>query len=145
MRHPDQRQKLIDDLSLIPSAVEECLRWVTPVINMARTATTDVQIRDKTIPEGDQVLLMYASANRDERVFAEPQRFDVTRTPNPHVTFGHSAHFCLGASLARLEIKVMLEEVLQRLPDMQVAELDAPVKRTHSSFIRGITALPVMF
>jgi cholest-4-en-3-one 26-monooxygenase len=145
MRYPGQNQKLIDDPALIPLAVEECLRWVTPVINMARTATTDVELRGKTIPEGDQVLLMYASANRDEEVFDDPESFDVTRTPNPHVTFGYSAHFCLGASLARLEIKVMLEEVLRRLPDMQLAEPDAPLKRTHSSFIRGITSLPVLF
>jgi cholest-4-en-3-one 26-monooxygenase len=145
LRHPDQKQKLIDDPTLIPSAVEESLRWVTPVINMARTATTDVEVRGKTIPEGDQVLLMYASANRDEKVFDNPNTFDVTRSPNPHLTFGYSAHFCLGASLARLEIKVMLEEVLQRLPDLRLADPGAPVERTRSSFIRGITSMPVVF
>jgi cytochrome P450 family 142 subfamily A polypeptide 1 len=145
MRFPDQKQKLVDDPSRIPGAVEECLRWVTPVINMARTATTDVPIGGTTIPDGDQVLLMYASANRDEEVFQDPGRFDVERNPNPHVTFGHSAHFCLGASLARLEIKVMLEEVLQRLPGMRLADPDAPLERTRSSFIRGITSLPVVF
>jgi len=144
MRHPEQKQKLIDDPALIPSAVEECLRWVTPVINMARTATADVVVRDRTIPAGDQVLLMYASANRDERVFDHPENFDVTRTPNPHVTFGHSTHFCLGASLARLEIKVMLEEVLTRLPGMRLEDPEAEIERTRSSFIRGITALPVV-
>lgn len=145
MRHPDERRKLVDDPSKIPGAVEECLRWVTPVINMARTATSHVEIKGKTIPPGDQVLLMYTSANRDEHVFEEPDRFDVERTPNPHLAFGHSAHFCLGASLARIEIKVMLEEVLARLPKMQLAYLDAPVQRTRSSFIRGITTLPVVF
>jgi cytochrome P450 family 142 subfamily A polypeptide 1 len=88
---------------------------------------------------------MYASANRDERVFDAPETFDVTRTPNPHVTFGHSAHFCLGASLARIEIKVVLEEVLRRLPGMRLADPDAPIGRTRSSFIRGITTLPVVF
>jgi len=144
LRHPDQKQKLIDDPTLIPSAVEECLRWVTPVINMARTATTDVDVRGRTIPAGDQVLLMYASANRDGEVFEDPNTFDVARSPNPHVTFGYSTHHCLGASLARLEIKVMLEEVLQRLPNMRLANPDAPLTRTRSSFIRGITALPVV-
>ncbi len=145
MRFPDQKHRLIDDPAKIPNAVEECLRWVTPVINMARTATTDVQIKDKTIPAGDQVLLMYASANRDEHVFDDPDTFDVARTPNPHLAFGHSAHFCLGASLARLEIRVMLEEILARLPDMRLANPQAPVERTRSSFIRGITTLPVCF
>jgi cytochrome P450 family 142 subfamily A polypeptide 1 len=145
MRHPDERRKLVDDPTKVPGAVEECLRWVTPVINMARTATSHVEIKGKTIPPGDQVLLMYASANRDERVFDEPDRFDVERTPNPHVAFGHSAHFCLGASLARLEIKVMLEEVIDRLPGIRLADPDAPVQRTRSSFIRGIMSLPVVF
>lgn len=145
MRFPDQKQILLDDPAHIPNAVEECLRWVTPVINMARTATTDVTVNETTIPEGDQVLLMYASANRDESVFDEPDTFDVTRNPNPHVTFGHSAHFCLGASLARMEIKVMLEETLQRLKGMRLANPDAPLERTRSSFIRGITRLPVVF
>jgi cytochrome P450 family 142 subfamily A polypeptide 1 len=145
MRFPDQKQKLLDDPAKIPDAVEECLRWVTPVINMARTATTDIELRGTMIPEGDQVLLMYSSANRDEEVFDRPDEFDVARTPNPHLAFGHSAHFCLGASLARLEIRVMLEEVLLRLPKMRLADPEATVARTHSSFIRGITGLPVVF
>jgi cholest-4-en-3-one 26-monooxygenase len=145
MRFPDQKQILLDDPTQIPHEVEEALRWVTPVINMARTATTDVTIGEATIPKGDQVLLMYASANRDEDVFDDPDTFDVTRNPNPHVAFGHSAHFCLGASLARVEIKVMLEEALQRLPGIRLADPDAPVERTRSSFIRGITRLPVLF
>ena len=84
-------------------------------------------------------------ANRDEEVFDRPDEFDVARTPNPHLAFGHSAHFCLGASLARLEIRVMLEEVLLRLPKMRLADPEATVARTHSSFIRGITGLPVVF
>ena len=120
------------------------LRWVTPVINMARTATDDVEVRGQTIEKGRQLLLVYASANRDERVFDEPHRFDVGRDPNPHVSFGFGGHFCLGASLARLEIRVMLEEVLRRLPDMELAT-DDPVERTRSSFIRGIPSMPVEF
>lgn len=145
IEHPEQREKLLADPSKIATAVEECLRWVTPVINMARTAVGDVEIRGKTIRAGDQVLLMYISANRDERVFADPERFDVERSPNPHLAFGHAAHFCLGASLARLEIKVMLEEALRRVPDMELAQPGRVVARTPSSFIRGIPSLPVVF
>ena len=91
LRYPDEKQKLIDDPGKIPAAVEECLRWVTPVINMARTATTDVPIGNVAIPEGDQVLLMYASANRDEDVFDDPGRFDVERSPNPVSPESHRA------------------------------------------------------
>ena len=145
MRFPEQKQKLLDDPAKIPNAVEECLRWVTPVINMARTATADLEVGGRTIPAGDQVLLMYASANRDEQIFESPDLFDVERNPNPHLAFGHAAHFCLGASLARLEIKVMLEAVLQRLPKMRFANPSAALERTRSSFIRGITNLPVVF
>lgn len=143
MRNLVERQKLVEDPSKIPAAVEECLRWVTPIINMARTATCDVEVGGRTIPEGDQVLLMYLSANRDESVFDSPDVFDIERHPNPHLAFGHATHFCLGASLSRLEIRVMLEEALTRLPDMTLAEPDATVERTPSSFIRGIPKLPV--
>jgi cytochrome P450 family 142 subfamily A polypeptide 1 len=145
MRHPDQRQRLIDDPSLIPTAVEEFLRWVSPIINMARTTTQDLEIRGVTIPAGDQVLLMYAAANRDPAVFERADEFDVGRHPNPHVSFGFGTHFCLGASLARLEIRVMLEELLRRLPDIRLEDPDAPVPRTPSSFIRGIPRMPVVF
>ena len=145
IRTPAQRDRLLADPSLIPAAVEECLRWVSPIINMARTATTDVTVRDVTIPEGDQVLLMYGAANRDPAVFDAPDTFDVGRTPNPHVSFGFGTHFCLGASLARLEIRVMLEELMRRLPDMELADPTAPVPRTPSSFIRGIPSMPVVF
>jgi len=145
MRAPEERQRLLDDPAISGQAAEEFLRWVTPVINMARMATTDVTIRDRTIPEGAQVLLMYISANRDERVFDRSHDFEVARNPNPHLAFGHSAHFCLGASLARLEIKVMIEEVLARLPDIRAAVPGVNVTRTQSSFIHGIPSLPVVF
>jgi cytochrome P450 family 142 subfamily A polypeptide 1 len=143
--NPEQRQILIDDPSKIPAAVEECIRWVTPVINMARTATCDIELRGRTIPQGDEVLLMYTSANRDERVFDEPERFDVSREPNAHVAFGYGTHYCLGAGLARLEIRVLLEEVLARIPDMEMKDARAEVRRTRSSFIRGLLELPVTF
>lgn len=145
MRHPAQRDMLVADPSRIPVAVEECLRWVTPIINMARTTTADVEMRGRTIPAGAEVLLMYISANRDERVFDRPDVFDVTRDPNPHIAFGLGTHFCLGASLARLEVRVMFSELLRRLPDMRLADPDASVARTPSSFIRGIPSLPVTF
>ena len=145
MREPEQLRALRGDPSGSANAAEEFLRWVSPVINMARTATAEVTIRDRTIPEGAQMLLMYISANRDERVFDHADRFDVTRNPNPHLAFGHSAHFCLGASLARVEIRVMIEEVLRSLPGIRPADPDAPVERTRSSFIRGIPSLPVVF
>jgi cholest-4-en-3-one 26-monooxygenase len=143
MRHPDQRDALVADPSLIPAAVEECLRWVTPIINMLRTAVTDVEVGGVTIPAGDQVFLLYAAANRDPEVFDAPDRFDVRRSPNNHVSFGFGTHFCLGAALARLEIRVMLEELLRRIPDMRLADPEAPVPRTPSSFIRGIPSMPV--
>ena len=145
MREPDQMRALTADPTGSADAAEEFLRWVSPVINMARTATADVTVKDRTIPEGAQVLLMYISANRDERVFDEADRFDVARTPNPHLAFGHSAHFCLGASLARIEIRIMIEEILKAFPRIRPADPDAPVARTRSSFIRGIPSLPVVF
>jgi cytochrome P450 family 142 subfamily A polypeptide 1 len=146
LAHPDQLEHLRRHPDAIPVAVEECLRWVTPIINMARTATEDVELRGKTIHAGEQVLLMYGSANRDEAVFQEPDRFDSAREPNPHIAFGFGGHFCLGASLARLEIRVALEEVLTRLPDLRLAAgAGGPLRRTPSSFIRGIPTMPVEF
>ncbi|MFI5365995.1 MAG: cytochrome P450 [Candidatus Binatia bacterium] len=142
LRHPQQRQKLIDDASKIPTAVEEMLRWVTPIQNMARTATRDVVLRGQTIRAGQKVLLLYPSANRDAAVFADPFRFDVERTPNEHLAFGFGAHFCLGASLARLELRVMFEEILRRMPQLELASEEPPPWRA-SNFICGIEALPV--
>jgi cytochrome P450 family 142 subfamily A polypeptide 1 len=142
--NPDQYRALVEDRSLLPDAVEEFIRWVTPILNMRRTATRDVELRDQKILAGDQILLMYGSANRDEAHFARPDRFEVGRHPNPHVSFGFGPHFCLGASLARLEIRVMYEELLDRLPDVRLAP-GAEVVRAPSSFIRGIVSMPVEF
>jgi cytochrome P450 family 142 subfamily A polypeptide 1 len=145
LRNPDQRRLLLDDPGRIPVAVEEMLRWVSPIKNMARTATRDVELRGETIREGDKVLLLYPSANRDERVFPDPFRFDVTRQPNNHVAFGgYGAHFCLGASLARLELRVMFEELLKHLPDMELAG-EAPLPIRPSNFIAGIESMAVRF
>jgi cytochrome P450 family 142 subfamily A polypeptide 1 len=143
IEHPDQRQKLIDDPTGIPTAVEEMLRWVTPIKNMNRTALEDTLLRDQKIREGDKVLLLYQSANRDERVFDDPKKFDVERSPNDHVAFGGTGtHFCLGAPLARLELRIIFEELLRRLPDMEV-DGDLPLRP--SNFIVGIEEMPVVF
>ncbi len=143
LRHPDQRALLAREPRRVPVAVEEMLRWVTPIQNMNRTATQDVVLHGETIRAGDKVLLLYPAANRDESVFAEADRFDVTREPNPHVAFGgYGAHFCLGASLARLEMRVMFDELVRRLPTLQLVSDDPPPLRP-SNFIVGIEHLPV--
>jgi cytochrome P450 family 142 subfamily A polypeptide 1 len=129
------------DLAL---AADEMIRWASPVQNMARTATRDVTVRDQQLREGDQLILFYPSANRDEHVFDDPQRFDVTRRPNPHVAFGFGTHFCLGASLARLECRVMFDELLRRLPDVHLASGDRLPKRA-SNFVSGLETMPVAF
>jgi cytochrome P450 family 142 subfamily A polypeptide 1 len=118
----DQKQLLIDRPELLSeTAVEEFIRWVTPILNMRRTVTVDHEFRGKQMKAGDEVLLMYASGNRDERVFVDPDRFDVTRSPNNHIGFGFGTHFCLGSSLARIEIRIMFEELIRRLPDWRLA------------------------
>ena len=143
IEHPVQRDKLIADARLIPAAIDEMLRWVTPVIHFRRTATRDTELRGQKIREGDKVVMYYGSGNRDEDVFPDGDTFDASRNPNPHITFGPGgAHFCLGASLARLEIRVMFEELLRRLPDIESA---GPVRRLRSNFIAGIKQMPVRF
>lgn len=141
--HPEQWAMLVADRSLLNDAVEEMLRFVTPVMNFKRTALSDVTLGDVTIHEGDKVLFYHASANRDEAVFEDPNRFDITRNPNPHIAFGGGGpHFCLGANLARLEIKVMFEHLLDRIPDLVQA---GPVERLRSPFINGVKHLPISF
>jgi cytochrome P450 family 142 subfamily A polypeptide 1 len=142
--HPDQRGALAADAGLLPTAVEELLRWVSPVKNMSRTVTADVELRGQHLREGDEVMLFYPSANRDDDVFAAPDAFDVRRDPNPHIAFGFGPHYCLGASLARLELKVMLPEVLSRMPDLELAsDRDLPVRP--SNFVSGLEGMPVRF
>jgi cholest-4-en-3-one 26-monooxygenase len=143
MEHPDQWRRLLDDRALLPIAVEEMLRWVTPVMQFQRTAQRDTEIAGVPIAEGERVVLFYVSANRDEEVFERPDVFDVGRTPNEHVTFGAGGpHFCLGANLARLEIRIMFEELLGRAPGIEPA---GPARRLRSNFINGIKAMPVRF
>jgi cytochrome P450 family 142 subfamily A polypeptide 1 len=144
IRHPDVRQALASDPGRIPLAVEEMLRWVTPIQNMNRTATRAVTLRGERIREGDKLLLLYASANRDPRQFRDPDVFDPSRMPNEHVAFGFGAHYCLGASLARLELRVFFEEVLRGLPDLELTS-DEPLPRRPSNFIVGIETMPVVW
>jgi cytochrome P450 family 142 subfamily A polypeptide 1 len=121
-RFPDQRQILLADPSVIATtAVEEFIRCATPILNMRRTVTADHELHGQRLREGDQVLLMYGAANSDDREFDDPERFDVTRRHNHHVAFGFGTHFCLGANLARLEVRVMFEELLRVLPDIRLA------------------------
>ena len=145
LRHPEQLAWLQAHPEGINNAVEECLRWVTPIVNMNRISTTDVAVGGVTIPAGKQVLMCYISANRDEKVFAQPHEFDIRRSPNQHVAFGFGPHFCLGSSLARLEIKVMLTELITRLPGLRLADPAMVPTYSHSSFVRGIQSLPVVF
>jgi cytochrome P450 family 142 subfamily A polypeptide 1 len=129
--------------ALMDSAVEEILRYVSPIICFRRTATRDTEIRGQAIKAGDRVLMLYQSANRDEDVFADADRFDVTRTPNPHLAFGIGPHFCLGANLARLELKVMVEELIRRFPEIHTAPGAVP-RRAASTLVAGIEHLPVV-
>ncbi len=140
--HPEQRVRVLADPSLVPSCVEEMLRWVAPVNYFRRTATADCEIRGQKIKENDKVVMFYSAANRDEEVFANSMTFDVGRTPNEHLSFGTGQHFCLGASLARLEIRVMFEELFKRLPDIELA---GPVRRLRSNFINGVKEIPIRF
>ncbi|HXJ36950.1 MAG TPA: cytochrome P450 [Candidatus Eisenbacteria bacterium] len=142
IEHPEQRARLMADRSLLPTAVEEMLRWVSPVNVFRRTALRDTEVHGQKVREGEQVVLFYASANRDEDAFPHAETFDIGRTPNDHLAFGIGPHFCLGANLARLEIRVMFEELLRRLPDIELA---GPAERLRSYFINGIKRMPVRF
>jgi cytochrome P450 len=140
-RHPDQRELLLKDRGLIAGAIEEILRYEAPSPVQARFVTRDVELHGMTVPEGSIMLLLTAAANRDERRFADPDRFDVRRRIDHHLTFGYGLHFCLGAALARLEGRVALEEVLTRFPRWEVDEGNA--ERVRTSTVRGWHRLPV--
>jgi cytochrome P450 len=142
LRNPGECVRLMRDPALMPTAVEEMLRYVSPVTHIMRTAKRDAEIHGQMIRAGDRVVMWNASANRDEEAFPDPDRFDVSRTPNDHLAFGHGEHFCLGANLARLELKVVIEEVLARIPDMELA---GEVSRLRSHFVAGIKHMPVRF
>ena len=141
--HPDQHARLRADPALMPSAIEEMLRWVSPVVHMRRTAVQDTVLGDTAITAGDKVVMYYGAANRDPAVFADPDTFDIGRRPNEHVAFGGGGpHFCLGARLARLEIEALLSELVTTLPDIRRA---GPVEWLPSNFISGPRHLPVQF
>lgn len=141
IQHPEQLARLQEDPSLIPTAVEEFLRWASPVYHFRRTATRDVELGGKHIKEGDKVVMWFASGNRDEEAFGNPYDFDVTRRNNDHITFGKgSPHLCLGNLLARTEIRIMFEELIPRLADIKLA---GDVPRVRSNFVNGIKKLPV--
>jgi cytochrome P450 len=142
IEHPDEHGRLLADPSLLPSAIEEMLRFVSPVMCFRRTAAADTELHGVKIHAGDKVVVYYASANHDESTFLEPHRFDVARTPNDHLGFGIGPHFCLGAFLARLQMRVFFEELLWRLPDLA---LDGEIERLQSNFQSGIKHMPVRF
>ena len=142
MDHPEARERLIRQPERIPLAVEEMLRFRPPVMYFRRTATRDCEIRGQKIAKGDKVTVWYASANRDEDVFPDPDTFDISRTPNDHLAFGIGEHFCLGAHLARMELRVMFEHLLRRFPDIAY---NGPVEYLRSHFIDGVKHMPVRF
>ncbi len=139
--HPDVRREVDADRSLLPKVVDEVLRLEPTGASIARYVTTDVELHGTTMPAGSACLLVVAAGNRDPRRFAEPDRFDVHRSDGTHLTFGHGAHFCLGAALARLEGRIALEEVLDRFPDWEVDDTEA--RRVYTSTMRGWETLPV--
>jgi cytochrome P450 len=142
IRNPEQRDKLVKDPSRIPTAVEEILRFNPAVHCFRRTAMRDDEIRGVKIREGDKIMLWYPSVNRDEDVFADPDRFDVTRDPNEHLSFGVGEHFCLGSNLARMELRKIFTGLLKRLPDIEFAE---EPRRLRSNFINGVKEMKVRF
>ncbi len=144
LRHPEHWESVRADRSRITRTVEEMLRWVSPIKNMCRTLTRDYEFGGAQLSAGDQALLLYESANYDEAHFNEPTVFNPDREPNDHLAFGVGAHFCLGANLARLELRVLLDRVLDRLPDLALAS-DAPLERRRNNFISGIERMPVTF
>jgi cytochrome P450 family 142 subfamily A polypeptide 1 len=142
LRRPDQKKLLAEQPTLIPNAVEEMLRWISPIQNMNRTATRDTELGGQKIRAGDRLLLLYPSANRDAAAFERPNEFDVTRSPNRHVAFGgFGTHHCLGASLARLELRVLFEELLRRFPNIALGEGELHMRP--SNFIVGLETMPV--
>jgi len=141
---PGQHESLAADLSGVHVAVEEMLRWVTPIKNMCRTLTKDTTFHGSDLKVGEKVMLLYEGANFDETHFDDPERFDISRQPNEHVAFGFGSHYCLGQALARVELNAMFERLLVRLPDMKLAT-DEPLPRRPANFISGLESMPVRF
>jgi cytochrome P450 len=142
IEHPEERARLLNDPALMPTAIEEILRWTSPITHIARVATRDTELAGTRIKEGDRVALWIPSANRDESIFADPYRFDIARSPNEHIAFGKGEHFCAGAHLARLELRLMLADLLSRIEHIELA---GKVERLKSNLIAGIKHMPVRF
>jgi cholest-4-en-3-one 26-monooxygenase len=144
LQNPDQLELLTGDLTLLPTAIEELLRWVSPVMQFVRRAEVDTEVGGQAIAAGDRLALVYPSANRDERAFDQPDQIDVTREPNDHVAFGAGGpHYCLGANLARLEGRVMFESILTRFEGLELAADPDTLPRVHSNLIDGFTEVPI--
>ena len=142
LEHPEQLELLRQDPSLVPGAVEEILRWEPPIHHFRRTATRDVEVGGQPVAQGDKVLMWYAASNRDPAVFDDPHRFDVTREPNPQQAFGIGEHFCLGANLARLSLRLLFTELLAAVTDIEMA---APPRRLHSNLINGVKEMQITY
>jgi cholest-4-en-3-one 26-monooxygenase len=144
LSHRDQWDRVVVDPDLLPGAIEEMLRWTSPVKNMCRTVTADTEFHGAQLREGEKVMLMFESANFDESVFGDPENFRIDRNPNSHLAFGFGTHFCLGNQLARLELRLMLERVLQRMPDLRFADF-AELPLRPANFVSGLESMPVVF
>jgi cytochrome P450 family 142 subfamily A polypeptide 1 len=144
LRHQDQWERLVADGALLPGAVEEMLRWTSPVKNMARTILQDNEFHGTQLREGEKMLLLFESANFDEAVFGDPENFRIDRNPNSHLAFGFGTHFCLGNQLARLELTTMVRKILARLPDLRLADESALPLRP-ANFVSGLERMPVVF
>ncbi|MGH3635200.1 MAG: cytochrome P450, partial [Mycobacterium sp.] len=145
LRHREQWEQLQDDSdALLPGAIEEMLRWTSPVKNMCRTLTADTEFHGTALREGEKMMLLFESANFDESAFDNPEQFNMRRDPNGHLAFGFGTHFCLGNQLARLELSMMTGRVLERLPDLRLAADDAVPLRP-ANFVSGLESMPVVF
>lgn len=144
LRHRDQWDQLVADPDKLPSAIEEMLRWTSPVKNMCRTLTADTEFHGTRLLKDEKIMLMFESANFDEEIFGDPENFRIDRNPNNHVAFGFGTHFCLGNQLARLELKIMLTKVTQRLPDLRLADENTLGLRP-ANFVSGLESMPVVF
>ncbi len=144
LRHRDQWSRAVADPGLLPGAIEEMLRWTSPVKNMCRTLTADTELHGTDLRAGEKLMLMFESANFDEAVFGDPENFRFDRNPNSHLAFGFGTHFCLGNQLARLELRLMLARVLQRMPDLRLAQ-ESGLPLRPANFVSGPESMPVVF
>jgi cytochrome P450 family 142 subfamily A polypeptide 1 len=145
VRHRDQWEALQADRELLPGAIEEMLRWTSPVKNMCRTLTADTEFHGTELRQGEKMMLLFESANFDESVFDNPDQFDIRRDPNSHLAFGFGTHFCLGNQLARLELSLMTGRVLQRMPNLRLASDDEVLPLRPANFVSGLESMPMVF